>query len=124
MKKNSDRFSLKSRMGSFRYALTGLGSLLKYEHNSRIHLLAAILVIFMAIVLKADPFEWILLVVVMGLVFMTELLNSAIETLSDLIDPEYNELIRRAKDYSAGAVLISSIIAFITGCIIFIPKIF
>jgi len=122
-KKNSGKFSLKSRIGSFRFALNGLESLLKYEHNSRLHLIAAILVIIAAILFKVSLSEWSLLFIVMGIVFLTELLNSAIETFSDLIEPDYNEAIRRAKDYSAAAVLISAIIALVTGCLIFIPKI-
>jgi diacylglycerol kinase len=49
-------------------------------------------------------------------------LNSSIESLADLIDPEFNELIMRAKDYSAAAVLISAIVAIVVGGLIFIPK--
>jgi undecaprenol kinase/diacylglycerol kinase (ATP) len=60
---------------------------------------------------------------VIGLVFITELLNSAVESLADYINPEWNELIKKAKDYSAAAVLISAIISVIIGAIIFIPKI-
>jgi diacylglycerol kinase len=76
-----------------------------------------------AILLKVSLSEWALLAVVIGIVFLTELLNSAIETLSDLIEPRYNEIIRTAKDYSAAAVLISALIAIVVGCLIFIPKI-
>ena len=122
-KKDSIKFSLKSRFGSFRFALNGLRSMLKYEHNSRIHLVAAILVIITAILLKVSLSEWVLLTVVMGIVFLTELLNSAIEKLSDLIEPRYNETIRTSKDYSAAAVLISALIALVAGCFIFIPRI-
>jgi diacylglycerol kinase len=122
-KKNSGKFSLKSRIGSFRFALNGLRSLLKYEHNSRIHLIGAVVVIIIALLLKVSFSEWALLAIVMGIVFLTELLNSAIETLSDLIEPRYNEVIRTAKDYSAAAVLISALIALAVACLIFIPKI-
>ena len=62
------------------------------------------------------------MVIVIGLVFLVELLNSSIETLADLINPEWNEPIKRAKDYGAAAVLISAIIAMIAGVLIFIPK--
>jgi diacylglycerol kinase (ATP) len=122
-KKNHGNFSLKSRIGSFRYAFSGIGSLLKNEHNSRIHLGAAIIVIALAILLKTSLAEWSLLLIVMGFVFVTEIINSAVESLSDLIDPEYNESIRRIKDYCAAAVLISALIALSVGCIIFLPKI-
>lgn len=117
-----NKFSLKSRLGSFRFAVNGLLLLLKNEHNSRIHILAAIIAIVMGIIMKLDHYEWSLLVIVIGAVFLTELLNSSIESLADLIDPEFNELIMRAKDYSAAAVLISAIVAIVVGGLIFIPK--
>ena len=116
------KFSLKSRLESFRFALNGLLLLLKNEHNSRIHILAAIIAIVMGIIMKLDHYEWSLLVIVIGAVFLTELLNSSIESLADLIDPEFNEPIMRAKDYSAAAVLISAIVAIVVGGLIFIPK--
>jgi diacylglycerol kinase len=118
----SNKFSLKSRFGSFRFALNGISLLLKNEHNSRIHLLAAIIAIIMGIIMKIDHYEWSLLIIVIGAVFLTELLNSSIESLADRIDPEWNELIMRAKDYGAAAVLISAIIAIVVGGLIFIPK--
>jgi len=117
-----NKFSLKSRLGSFRFAVNGLLLLLKNEHNSRIHLLAAIIAIVMGIIMKIDHYEWSLLIIVIGAVFLTELLNSSIESLADLIDPEFNELIMRAKDYSAAAVLMSAIVAIVVGGLIFIPK--
>lgn len=58
-----------------------------------------------------------------GLVFLTELINSSMESLSDFIKPEYSEAIRNAKDYAAAAVLISAIISIISGALIFIPRI-
>jgi diacylglycerol kinase len=120
---NSNKFSLKSRFGSIKFASHGLLSLLKNEHNSRIHFLLAIVAIAMAIVLKINIFEWSLLIIVIGIVFLTELLNSSLETLADIVDPELNEGIRKTKDYAAAAVLISAIIALIAGGLIFIPKI-
>jgi diacylglycerol kinase len=117
-----NKFSLKSRLGSFRFAVNGLLLLIKNEHNSRIHLLAAIIAIVMGIIMKIDHYEWSLLIIVIGAVFLTELLNSSIESLADLIDPEWNELIMRTKDYSAAAVLISAIVAIVVGGLIFIPK--
>jgi len=116
------KFSLKSRFGSFKFAFDGLLFLLKNEHNSRIHLLAAIAVIILGIIVKLNQIEWALMTIVIALVFLAELLNSSIETLADLINPEWNELIKRAKDYSAAAVLISAIMAMIAGGLIFIPK--
>jgi diacylglycerol kinase len=121
---NSGIFSVRSRIRSFKYAFRGLWSLVRYEHNSRIHLIASIIVIIAGILLKISPMEWCFLTIVTGLVFITELLNSSLENLADSIDRDRNEFIRKAKDYAAAAVLISVIIAVVVGGIIFIPKIF
>jgi diacylglycerol kinase len=119
---NSGKFKLKSRFRSFRFAINGLHSLFKREHNSRIHLLAAAVVFVLGILLNLNGYEWSLIILVTGIVFLTELLNSSIESLSDRIDSEHNEFIMLAKDYGAAAVLIAAIVAIAVGCIIFIPK--
>lgn len=119
----ANKFSIKSRLGSFKYAFRGFWSLLKNEHNSRVHFFAAIVAIVIGLILKINTFEWSLLIILFGIVFLTELLNSSLETLADLVDPEWNERIRLAKDYAAAAVLVSAIIAVLVGGLIFIPKI-
>jgi diacylglycerol kinase (ATP) len=121
---NSDRFSLRSRIESLRYAFNGLWSLLKNEHNSRIHLLAAIGAISMGFILKIDSLEWCVIILLIGIVFLAELLNSSLETLADIVKPGCDEGVRRVKDYSAAAVLVSAIMSVIAGGLIFIPKIF
>ena len=119
---NPNKFSLKSRLQSFRFALNGLRFLLKYEHNSRIHSIAAIAVIVLGLLMKINPTEWSLLIVVIGMVFITELLNSSLESFADSLKPEWNDLIGKAKDYSAAAVLIAAVISLVVGAIIFVPK--
>lgn len=122
-KMDSNKFSVKSRIGSLKFAFHGLWSLLKNEHNSRIHLLSAIIAITLGIILKISITEWSLLTIVIGLVFIAELINTSLEKLADFVHPEFNEQIRKVKDYSAAAVLISAIIALIAGGLIFVPKI-
>lgn len=119
----SDKFSIRSRINSFRNAVNGMWSLLRDEHNSRIHSLMAVMALALGFFLKISLLEWSLLVIVIGIVFIAELINSALETLADLIDPERNEKIKRAKDYAAAAVLFSAIISVLVGALIFIPKI-
>jgi diacylglycerol kinase (ATP) len=119
---NSAKFSIRSRLKSFKYALAGIKSLIRNEHNSRIHLTAAIAAILTGIILNISFTEWAIIIVVIGVVFIIELLNSSIESLADLIDPKQNDFIKRAKDYGAAAVLISAIIAIAAGVFIFIPR--
>jgi diacylglycerol kinase len=123
VKRKSEKFSLKSRAGSFKFAFHGLLALLKNEHNSRIHLLAAVLAITSGFIFRIIYIEWIVLIIVIGLVFLTELINSSIEAIADYVNPEWNQQIKVAKDYAAAAVLVSAIISIVTGGIIFIPKI-
>jgi diacylglycerol kinase len=120
---NPDKFSLRSRFGSFKHAFRGISSLLSEEHNSRIHALAALIVIILGFVLKVNPIEWCLLIIVTGLVFITEFINSSLENIADVADPQWNEKIGKAKDYSAAAVLISAGVSLLIGGLIFIPRI-
>lgn len=115
------KFSIRSRINSFRYAFEGIASMIKNEHNSRIHIFAAVLVIVLGIIFRISPGEWVAIVIVMGLVFITELINSALEGLANLVDPDENPGIKQIKDYAAASVLIAAIIAIITGALIFIP---
>ena len=84
--------------------------------------MTAVVVFALGILLDLNGYEWSLIILVIGIVFLTELLNSSIESLSDRIDPEHNEFIMRAKDYGAAAVLIAAVVAIAVGCLIFIPK--
>ena len=119
---NSDRFSPGSRLRSFKFALRGLLSLLKFEHNSRIHMITAAGVIALGFIFKLKPVEWCLIALSIGIVFITELINSSIEAVSDAVSPEWHEIIMKAKDYAAAGVLIAAIISIVIGAIIFIPR--
>lgn len=120
---NKGGFSLKKRIKSFGYAFNGIRLLVRYEHNAWIHFFAMLLVTGAGIFFQLSKEEWIAIVIVIGTVFCAEAINSAIEVLCDLVSPDYNETIKRAKDLAAGAVLLTAIAAAIVGLIIFIPKI-
>jgi diacylglycerol kinase (ATP) len=119
---NSDKFTLKARLASFKFAFQGLLSLLKNEHNSRIHLFAAFFALICGFIFRISIIEWVALVIVIGLVFLAELINTSIETMADLVNPDWDHQIRKTKDYAAAAVLISAFVSFATGLLIFIPK--
>ncbi|GAB4327991.1 MAG: diacylglycerol kinase family protein [Flammeovirgaceae bacterium] len=121
--KNKKPFSISDRFKSFTYAFEGIKTLFQYEHNSRVHLLATISVIILAILLKVNILEWIALLIVIGMVFCAEIFNSAIETLCDKISPQKDEWIKRAKDLGAAGVLVVSFVALLVGGLIFVPKI-
>ncbi len=109
---------------SFRYALQGIIHAFLKERNMKIHVVISILVMIVGMAVKLTPMEWLFIVFAIGGVITLELLNTAIERLVDLVTPDFHPLAKQAKDVSAGAVLIFSIVAVIIGLIIFIPKIF
>lgn len=116
-------FSIKARRKSFGYAFSGIKDFIVSEHNARLHFAATIVVIVMAIVLKVNFIEAILLTMVTGLVWICELINTAIEKMMDFITLEKLPKIKYIKDIAAAAVLVAALVALITGGLIFIPKI-
>jgi diacylglycerol kinase len=122
-KTDGGRFSLKERLRSFLSAFSGIASMLKREHNFRIHIFVFLLVMIAGILLRITPSKWIMIFIVSGMVLSAECFNSAIEYLSDEVSPGYNDKIKRIKDVAAAGVLITAIISVITGLIIFIPRI-
>ena len=115
---------MKKLLKSFKYAFEGILTGIKEEKNMKIHIAIMIIVIIFGIMLKISKVEWIICVVLFGLVISMELINTAIENTVDLITKEKNEQAKIAKDVAAGAVLVSAIASAIIGLIIFIPKIF
>ena len=119
-----NKFSIKQRINSFGYAFNGLRILFFKEHNSWIHLLATIIVIIAGFIYRISLTEWLFILVMIALVFVTEIINSALEHLADFVSPQHSEVIKKVKDLAAAAVLLSAITALITAVIIFYPKIF
>ena len=117
------RFAIRKRIESFQFAFNGLKILIREEHNARIHLFAVVCVTIAGFGFKISASEWIAVVVASGFVISMEIVNSAIEGISDFISPEKHEMIKKIKDLSAAAVLLAAITAFIIGLIIFMPKI-
>lgn len=119
----NQKFNLKDRIRSFKYAFSGIFEAIREEMNMKIHLVAAVSVIMAGLFFSVTSVEWIILLFCIGGVWAMELINSSIENLADSITKEPHENIRKAKDMAAGAVLVSSIIALIIGCMIFLPYI-
>lgn len=65
--------------------------------------------------------EWVAICIIIGLVLAFETFNSAIESIVNLVSPEYHPLAGKIKDLAAGAVLILSITSVVIGLLIFIP---
>lgn len=115
-------FSFKARWHSFGYAGRGIWTLLCREHNARIHVVALVGVVVAGVCLNLAVGEWLLVVVVSGMVLAAEAFNSAIEALADRMTRDHDPLIGRAKDLAAGGVLLTALAAALVGGWIFVPK--
>ncbi|MEG1573894.1 MAG: diacylglycerol kinase family protein [Bacteroidales bacterium] len=119
-----ERFSIKKRIHSFRYAFNGLSLFLKQEHNARIHVIASVFVVVVGFICRLSTLEWLFIVIAIGLVFAAEIFNTALEAICDLVHPSYHDKVKKIKDLAAGTVLVCAFVALCIGLIIFIPHLF
>lgn len=114
-------FNFRDRILSFKYAIKGIKTVLWAEQNFRIHLLATFIVIALGFYLNVSNQDWLWLTLAIALVLVTEMINTAIEQLVDLAEPNHNPNAGKIKDIAAGAVLVSAITSAIIGAIILWP---
>lgn len=117
------KFSWRKRAMAFKYAWQGFKALLRYEHNARIHVVAAVVAVAVGFFLKISAGEWCAVVMCIAMVISAEALNSSLEALADKITTNHDPLIGRAKDLGATAVTLLALASVTVGLIIFLPKI-
>lgn len=108
---------------SFIYAFEGVLGGFRSERNMVIHFAAMATVVVFGALLGLSAMEWVACVSLFGLVMMAELMNTAVETVVDILCPQYDPRAKLAKDTAAGAVLLAAMASAIAGLIIFVPKI-
>lgn len=113
--------SLRHHTISFKHALEGLIYTFKSQPNFRVHTVFALFAISSGLFFSITPSEWSVIVFVIGLVLICEMINTSIESVVDLLTDQYHLSAKIAKDVSAGMVLVSALIAVITGLLVFIP---
>lgn len=111
------------RLKSFKYAFSGISILFRTQPNARIHLVVMIAVIIAGLFFSLSTVEWCLIVLAIVIVPAAEAFNTALETLTDLVSPDYHELAGKTKDLAAAGVLIAAAGAFAIGLFIFLPRI-
>jgi len=115
---------IKKHLAGYRYAVNGIWLAFRNEPNMIFHFVAAIAVILTNSLLKVDRTAWLITLMLIGLAWMAELFNTAIEKLADRVTKEQDPLIGQVKDIASGAVLILCLFAVICAMIIYIPYIF
>ncbi len=114
---------IRARLRSFVYAWRGIVALVLTQGNALVHLAASIAVVGGGFYFKVTAGEWCALILAMAAVWVSEGINTAIEALADRITTEHDDLIQRAKDVAAGAVLLAAIAAAAVGIIVFGPRV-
>ena len=109
------------RVRSFRFALRGLGIMLRSQHNAWIHAVATVAVVAAGATFGLSRFEWCWIVLAVVAVWTAEALNTALEFLADVAAPEFHPVAGHAKDVAAGAVLVTAIGAAFIGLLVLGP---
>jgi diacylglycerol kinase (ATP) len=99
-------------------ALQGIGYTLRTQRNMRFHGTMTVLVLIAGFVLKVPALEVLFLLSAIAFVVVTEMINTGIETVVDMITSDYSDLARIAKNVAAGAVLTASLYALVVGYLV------
>ena len=109
------------RVASFGHAGRGVWSALRSEVHLRFHAVVTVVVIGLGFYSGLSRLEWALVALAVACVWAAELMNTAVEALTDLASPAYHPLAGKAKDVAAGAVLLAALGALVVGALVFVP---
>lgn len=114
------KFKSQGFNNTFKNARKGFRLVFKSEMNIRVHLIIASLVLIAAYFFGFDYIEYCILLIAIALVIISETFNTAIEfALDSVYHNRYSKMVGMAKDISAGAVMIASVISALIGIILF-----
>ncbi len=108
-------------INSFGYAMAGLRYAFGTQQNLRIHVVVGTVVIGLGVVVLRSFLEWAVLLLTIGMVLISELINTAVEATVDLLSPEYASSAKIAKDVSAAAVFMAALVSIVVGSCLFMP---
>ncbi|HKA27401.1 MAG TPA: diacylglycerol kinase, partial [Gaiellaceae bacterium] len=108
-----------SILESFNFAFEGIIHVLRTHRNMRVHFAVAIIVLVAAVWVGVSKLELIALLLAIAFVFITEMINSALEQAIDVATTSFDPLAKLAKDVAAGAVLIATVNAVAIGYLVF-----
>lgn len=114
-------FEFTGRIRSFKFALIGIWTMLKTQHNAWVHACATVCVGGAGFFFGVSAAEWCWLILAIMAVWTAEALNTAFEFLADVASPAFHPLVKHSKDVAAGAVLVSAIGAVGIGLIVLGP---
>lgn len=116
------QFGFKVLINIIKYSLQGFIHFYKFERSAILHLVVGIAIIVGSVPFKLSSVEWLFMIFILLTMLAIELLNTAIEAVCDLVSPEYNPLVKVAKDCGSAATFSISIGLVIAIFILYVPK--
>lgn len=107
---------------AFSCAWAGISYAFSSQRNLKIHLAFALVAVALGFALGISEAGWLAVVLCIALVMALEVVNTAVESVVDLVSPEWNLLAKRAKDCAAGAVYLAAFASVVVACIVFVPR--
>ena len=107
-----------SLLQSFNYAFQGLVSAVRHQRNMRVHIVLAFAVLLASVFLNLTRLQLVVIFVAVAFVFITEMINSAVETVVDMVTDEFDPRAKAAKDMAAGAVLVAAANALVVAYLV------
>lgn len=124
MKFEKDETLFSGRLKSISYSVKGAIKLITSEHSIMVQATIAVIMTVAGFYFGINRYEWMMQILVFGLVLSIEGLNTAVEKIADFVHPDYHERIGFIKDIAAGAVFFAALTAIAIGCIIYFPYLF
>lgn len=112
---------IKRFLASFKNSYDGLKYAYKFEQSMTVHFISCVIVFSLLIITSAPLVEWCICLLLLGLIAATELINTSLEAVTDLVTKEIHPLAKITKDCASAAVFVFSLAAFICYCIMFLP---
>jgi len=105
---------------SFLFAIQGFRTAVRQERNIKVMLAGGVIAVVAGLIIGLDPIRWAIIALCCGVVVSSELVNTAVETVVDLVSPEFHPLAGRAKDIAAASELVLCVAVGIVGLIVYI----
>jgi diacylglycerol kinase (ATP) len=118
MARSGDGRRRSTLLQSFNYAFQGVVSAVRHQRNMRVHLFLAFAVLLTSIFLNLSRLQLVIIFMAVAFVFITELINSAIEAVVDMVTDQFDPRAKMAKDMAAGAVLVAAVNALIVAYLV------
>ncbi len=113
---------IKKFLKSFTYAIEGLKLAVNVDQNVRIHIIVGLFVITVSVIVQVTKMEFLFILFSIFFVLITEMVNTSIEEMTNLIVKEHRMEAKIAKDVAAASVLLAATFAVIVGIVILIPR--